>query len=73
MKYEVIKCGQAKNGRSFHPVGRIVELEEGYAKHLVVRGILKPSSEAKNVVKKTSVSKKETAEVKRVSMETPEA
>jgi hypothetical protein len=41
MKYEVLKNGMAKNGRSF-TCGRIVELDEDYAKHLVGRGILQP-------------------------------
>ena len=72
MEYEVIKCGQGKDGRSFYPVGKIVELDEGYAKHLVARGILKQASGASKVVRKTKVSKKETADVKVSIMETPE-
>jgi len=72
MEYEVIKCGQGKDGRSFHPVGKVVELDEGYAKHLVGRGILKKSSGASKVVRKTKVSKKETANAKTPAMETPE-
>ena len=72
MEYEVIKCGQGKDGIKFSPVGKIVELDEGYAKHLVVRGILKPASGASKVVRKTKVSKKETADVKSSMMETPE-
>jgi|15BtaG_2_1085339.scaffolds.fasta_scaffold00088_39 hypothetical protein len=72
MEYEVIKCGQGKDGRSFLPVGKVVELDEGYAKHLVVRGILKPASGSSKVVRKTKVSKKETADVKASTVETPE-
>ena len=73
MKYEVIKSGQGKDGVKFNPVGKIVELDEGYAKHLVGRGILKPASGASKVVRKTQVSKKETANAKAPMMETPEA
>tara|TARA_Y100000310_G_scaffold260344_1_gene269226 strand:- start:641 stop:862 length:222 start_codon:yes stop_codon:yes gene_type:complete len=73
MEYEVIRCGQGRDGRSFYPVGKIVKLDEGYAKHLVGRGILKQSSGEKKVVRKTKVSKKETANAKTPAMETPEA
>ena len=41
MKYEVLKDGMAKDGRSFS-VGAIVELEKDYAKHLVGKGVLRP-------------------------------
>ena len=46
MKYEVIKNGCAKDGRSFE-VGAVVELEPEYAKHLVGRGILAKASGGK--------------------------
>lgn len=72
MKYEVIKCGQGKDGRSFYPVGKTVELDESYAKHLVKRGILKQcGATTKKVEKKTKSTKKETADMK-PEMETPE-
>jgi len=39
MKYEVIKNGCGKDGRSFD-CGVIVELDAEYAEHLIKRGVL---------------------------------
>lgn len=41
MKYEVLKDGVAKDGRSF-TCGAIVELDNEYSEHLVTRGVIKP-------------------------------
>ena len=41
MKYEVLKDGMGKDGRSFS-VGAIVELEKDYAEHLVNKDVLRP-------------------------------
>ena len=57
MKYEVLKDGMAKNGRSFTS-GAIVELEKDYAEHLVNKGIIqavnfeKPRSKKSRAVTK---------------------
>jgi hypothetical protein len=40
MKYEVIKDGVAKDGRSFTS-GNVVDLNPDYADHLIARGIIK--------------------------------
>ena len=41
MKYEVIKDGIGKDGRSF-TTGTIVELDSEYAEHVVSKGLIKP-------------------------------
>ena len=41
MKYEVLKDGIGRDGRSF-TCGSIIELEKDYADHLVNREILRP-------------------------------
>ena len=41
MKYEVIKDGNGKDGRSF-TCGCVVELDKDYAEHLVEREIVRP-------------------------------
>ena|GEM_PF-5658470 len=46
MKYEVIKNGCGKDGRSFD-VGAVVELDSDYAAHLIERGILAKASGGK--------------------------
>ena len=51
MKYEVMKDGMGKNGRSFS-VGAIVELEKDYAEHLVGKGVLRPVNFEKQRPKK---------------------
>ena len=60
MKYEVLKNGCAKDGRSFD-VGAIVELDSDYAKHLVDRGILAKASGGKK--KERAISKPNDLEV----------
>ena len=57
MKYEVLKDGMAKDGRSF-TCGCVVELDEDYAEHLVGRGIVQPVNFEKPRPKKSrAVSK----------------
>ena len=57
MKYECIKDGMAKNGRSF-TCGCVVELDEDYAEHLVKREIVRPVNFEKIKPKKSrAVSK----------------
>ena len=41
MKYEVLKSGMAKDGRSL-TIGDFLELEKDYAEHLVGKGVLRP-------------------------------
>jgi len=41
MKYEVLKNGMGKDGRSFS-VGVVVELGKEYAEHLVNKGVVRP-------------------------------
>lgn len=54
MKYEVIKSGCGKDGRSFD-LGAVVELDQEYAEHLVKRGIVKSKVAGKK--KERAVSK----------------
>jgi len=71
--YEVIKVGCGKSGGLYYPVGKQVEVDDDYAVHLVARGILKPVEVSKpKVVRKTKVSRKETAELQPPAMETAE-
>lgn len=57
MKYEVLKDGMGKDGRSFS-VGAIVELDKDYAEHLVCKGIVMPVNFEKPKPKKNrAVSK----------------
>ena len=57
MKYEVLKDGMGKDGRSF-TCGRILELDKDYAEHLVGRGIVQPVNFEKQRPKKNrAVSK----------------
>tara|TARA_R110000824_G_scaffold64258_3_gene167965 strand:+ start:449 stop:649 length:201 start_codon:yes stop_codon:yes gene_type:complete len=51
MKYEVLKDGMAKDGRSFS-VGAIVELEKDYAEHLIGKCIVRPVNFEKQRPKK---------------------
>ena len=39
MKYEVLRDGMGKDGRSFS-VGAIVELDKDYAEHLIGKGVV---------------------------------
>ena len=63
MKYEVIKDGMAKDGRSLS-VGSMVELDKEYAEHLIVRGIIRPVNFEKQKTKKSR------AVVKPIDLET---
>ena len=58
MKYKVLKDGMAKDGRSYTE-GTVVELDQDYAEHLVVRGIVSPlnSGKGKGKDKQRAVSK----------------
>lgn len=57
MKYEVLKDGMGKDGRSFS-VGAVVELEKDYAEHLVQKGVVQPVNFEKQKPKKSrAVSK----------------
>jgi len=57
MKYEVLKDGMAKDGRSFTS-GAVLELDADYAEHLVSKGVLRPVNFEKIKSKKSrAVSK----------------
>ena len=56
MKYEVLKDGMGKDGRSFS-VGAIVEVDKEYAQHLVVKDVLQPVNFEKPKKKNRAVSK----------------
>ena len=51
MKYEVLKDGMGKDGRSFS-VGAIVELEKDYAEHLIAKGVIQAVNFEKPKAKK---------------------
>ncbi len=56
MKYECVKNGMGKDGR--HIVeGAVLELEEGYAEHLVQRGLVVVVGSAGKSKKQRAVSK----------------
>ena len=52
MKYEVLKDGMGKDGRSFS-VGSVIELDKDYAEHLVTRGIVRSMNSSKKRSSKT--------------------
>lgn len=54
MKYKVLKDGIGKDGRAYDE-GRVVELDEGYAEHLIGRRIVEPLKSPK--VKQRAVTK----------------
>ena len=56
MKYEVLKDGMGKDGRSFS-VGAIVEVDKEYAQHLVDKDVLQPVNFEKPKKKNREVSK----------------
>jgi len=56
MKYECIKNGMAKNGRSI-TAGRVIELDPEYAEHLVKKGLIVAVSSAGKSKKQRAVTK----------------
>lgn len=61
MKYEVLKDGMGKDGRSF-TVGAIVELDKDYAEHIVRKGVVQPVNFEKPKPKKSRAVENKTIE-----------